>query len=510
MISCSIITSLMGCVVTAYLFFRYTWCIDLSLLQRSSLFTLMMLIGCVPLLVSYKLENLFGSFYPYYRYALYFIYIACIILFALTLFADAAAIVLSRININTQWAGKIARFWCFKVNMFLISAALLSACYALWAGLKTPAVKTVNLASDKIKAEQTIAVLSDLHIHRAISSQKIKNIVERTNAQKPDIILLAGDIIDDDVKHIADITALLKGLKAPKGIYFVTGNHEFYVGYRETVDELKKLGFTFLENNGVAVNSELYLAGIPDYFSARNYHTNIDLAKSFAASDPNQYRLLVSHTPADFGEKNNFDLEVSGHTHGGQIFPFHILTKLHNKYLAGHYKMNETSEIYVSRGAGQWGPQMRFLAPSEITIIKLKPSLKTLQKAPVDTVFAQGEANPYGKFFTGQTYLTRLSANDEIWNSSLANVTFEPGARTNWHKHSGGQILLVLAGEGRYQERDGEIRILHKGDVVRIPPEIEHWHGAAPNSWFTHISVETNLPNNQTTWLEPVTAEEYK
>lgn len=133
-----------------------------------------------------------------------------------------------------------------------------------------------------------------------------------------------------------------------------------------------------------------------------------------------------------------------------------------------------------------------------------------MKKAPIDTVFEQGELNPYGKFFTGQTYLKRLSANDEVWNSSLANVTFEPGARTHWHKHSGGQILLVLSGEGRYQERGGNIQILHKGDVVRIAPDVEHWHGAAPDSWFTHISVETNLPGNATDWLEPVTDQEYK
>lgn len=133
-----------------------------------------------------------------------------------------------------------------------------------------------------------------------------------------------------------------------------------------------------------------------------------------------------------------------------------------------------------------------------------------MTKAPIDTIFAQGEANPYGQYFTGQTYLTMLSTIDPIFNAPIGNVTFEPGARTNWHKHSGGQILLVLAGEGRYQERGKEIQILHKGDVVRIAPDVEHWHGAAPESWFTHISVETNVPNNKVTWLEPVTDEEYK
>lgn len=124
--------------------------------------------------------------------------------------------------------------------------------------------------------------------------------------------------------------------------------------------------------------------------------------------------------------------------------------------------------------------------------------------------FKKGEINPYNKYFNGTTYLNRLSANDNIWNSSIANVTFEKGARTNWHKHSGGQILLVTAGEGRYQERGGKIRILKQGDVVRIPLNVEHWHGAAPDSEFAHISIETNLPNNETTWLEPVSDKEYR
>lgn len=133
-----------------------------------------------------------------------------------------------------------------------------------------------------------------------------------------------------------------------------------------------------------------------------------------------------------------------------------------------------------------------------------------MKEKNIDTIFAMGEKNPYGKFFTGQTYLNMLSANDTVFNAPIGNVTFEPGARTNWHKHSGGQILLVLAGEGRYQERGKDVQILHKGDVVRIAPEVEHWHGAAPESWFTHISVETNVPANKAQWLEPVTDAEYK
>ena len=134
-----------------------------------------------------------------------------------------------------------------------------------------------------------------------------------------------------------------------------------------------------------------------------------------------------------------------------------------------------------------------------------------MEQAPIDTVFAQGEVNPYGKYFTGTTYLTMLSGRDNTFNAPIGNVTFEPGARTNWHKHDGGQILLVLNGEGRYQEKGGEIRTLKKGDVVRIAPGVIHWHGAAPMSWFVHLSVETNAhQNGTTTWLESVTDNEYK
>ena len=128
-------------------------------------------------------------------------------------------------------------------------------------------------------------------------------------------------------------------------------------------------------------------------------------------------------------------------------------------------------------------------------------------KHQAEMVFPIGAPNDgFKQYFIGQSYLAPLSTSQV----GIYNVTFEPGARTNWHKHSGGQILLVLAGEGRYQERNGDIRILKKGDVVKIPPEVEHWHGAAPDQWFTHISIEPNIPNNQSTWLEPVSDDIYR
>lgn len=102
-----------------------------------------------------------------------------------------------------------------------------------------------------------------------------------------------------------------------------------------------------------------------------------------------------------------------------------------------------------------------------------------------------------------------LSENDDVFHAPIGNVTFEPGTRTHWHVHSGGQILLVLAGEGFVQFEGEAPRVIRKGDVVRIPPEVKHWHGAGAKTWMTHISIEPNVPNNRGTWLEAVSDEDY-
>ncbi len=126
-----------------------------------------------------------------------------------------------------------------------------------------------------------------------------------------------------------------------------------------------------------------------------------------------------------------------------------------------------------------------------------------------DTVFPKGPVNPYGKFFTGTSYLTMLNNADDVFNCPIGNVTFEPGCRTFWHRHSGGQILLVLAGVGLYQEKGKPARRIRKGDIVRINPDVEHWHGACATEPMTHISIETNVPRNQAVWLTAVTDEQY-
>ena len=125
-----------------------------------------------------------------------------------------------------------------------------------------------------------------------------------------------------------------------------------------------------------------------------------------------------------------------------------------------------------------------------------------------NTIFPKGERAPVD-YFTGTVWLKMLVPNDPNLNCQIGNVIFEPGARNNWHTHPGGQILIATDGIGYYQEKDKPIQLLRKGDVVNIPPDIVHWHGASPDSEFTHIAINPNTQKGIVVWLERVTDEEY-
>lgn len=126
-------------------------------------------------------------------------------------------------------------------------------------------------------------------------------------------------------------------------------------------------------------------------------------------------------------------------------------------------------------------------------------------------IFPKGEKLPeqFSRYFTGNAWLYMLVPKDNEFNCPIGNVTFEPGCRNNWHKHPGGQILLVTGGRGYYQEEGKPAQELSPGDVVKIAPNVKHWHGAIPDSWFVHLSIETNVNTGPAEWLEPITDEEY-
>ena len=130
-------------------------------------------------------------------------------------------------------------------------------------------------------------------------------------------------------------------------------------------------------------------------------------------------------------------------------------------------------------------------------------------EVPEISAFPTGKPNvAYGQYFSGRSWLAPLTSMKEL-NVPVSNVTFEPGCRNNWHSHTGGQLLVCVGGEGYYQEKGKPARRIKAGDVVEIAPDVVHWHGAAPDSWFSHLAVECNPQTNKNIWLSPVTDEEY-
>lgn len=142
------------------------------------------------------------------------------------------------------------------------------------------------------------------------------------------------------------------------------------------------------------------------------------------------------------------------------------------------------------------------------TIAKSQEKMKT--ETPQLSAFPTGEENTaFAKYFIGKSYLAPITTNKDL-NVPISNVTFEPGCRNNWHSHTGGQILIVVGGEGLYQEKGKPARHLKVGDVVEIAPNVEHWHGATANSWFSHLAIACNPQTNENNWLEPVNDADYK
>lgn len=360
--------SLMGCCVTLPLFFRYGLALNVSFFAKIFLFLISLLIAVLPVFTMPESVEIFGKHTRLVQYVLYFIYVTAVILLTLTLIREVFWFLgaLFFKNVPSPFNGVVLN----KLNIITLCIAVLCSFWSLYEGVKIPRIKQVIIESYKIAEEKTIVVLSDIHLSRSVYTNKIKALVEKVNALNPDIIVLPGDTVDDKPEYTSKGLKLLSRLKAKEGIYVTSGNHEFYVGYNESMRQLKSAGFTPLDNIKVQLNG-LCLAGIPDLSSAAQWGFTVDW--SAVCLQSTQFRVLLSHKPILPNETNAADLIISGHTHGGQIFPFHLFSWYYNsKLLAGLYQPKIGKNVYVSRGSGQWGPQMRFLAPSEITVLKLR------------------------------------------------------------------------------------------------------------------------------------------
>ncbi|MDH5391696.1 MAG: metallophosphoesterase [Gammaproteobacteria bacterium] len=251
---------------------------------------------------------------------------------------------------------------------------LLLACQGYFNAQKIN-LETFTIASEKISTPLRIVQISDLHLGLLTREKNIRLLSRTINSLEPDILVSTGDLVDMQPLSVQNYARLLAAIKATLGKYAVIGNHEVFAGLDKARELIHSAGFSLLSNSGTTVNNLIDIVGVDDASVSGNiYNSDVNESQLLAAYSNKRYTLLLKHQPVvDADSAGLFDLQLSGHTHGGQIFPFGLLTKLVYPLGFGLTQLNNAQWVYVSRGTGTWGPPIRLLAKAEITLIVLRP-----------------------------------------------------------------------------------------------------------------------------------------
>ena len=297
------------------------------------------------------------------------------LLFAIHLVLDVcclAVVVLNRYRRGsfTSWAALNRR--AFPAALLLTAATVVYG----WCEAKDIRVEHLVLDTDRLPEEMErlrIAQISDLHfgiLDRMEVAYHVRDLIER---KEPDILVCTGDFVDRGLHPGNPVIRVFQEMDPPGGKYAVPGNHEFYAGIDEATRIVEEAGFVFLRNEVVTTVEGIRIAGVDDP-AARRMGIETLVSEKDVLSDPDDsiFTILLKHQPhVDPESVDRFDIQLSGHTHMGQIFPFHLITRLVYPHIAGLYEVGERSRLYVNRGTGTWGPPLRVLAPPEITILDL-------------------------------------------------------------------------------------------------------------------------------------------
>ncbi|MFF4748633.1 metallophosphoesterase [Streptomyces sp. NPDC002514] len=253
------------------------------------------------------------------------------------------------------------------------TAAVATAGYGTYGVLRGPRVKRVTVPLAKLPRSAhgfRIAVVSDIHLGPVLGRGFAQRVVDTVNATQPDLIAVVGDLVDGSVHDLGPAAAPLAQLSARHGAYFVTGNHEYFSGAEQWVEEVRRLGLRPLENARTELPG-FDLAGVNDV-QGESEGQGPDFGKALGDRDPARACVLLAHQPVQIHEavRHGVDLQLSGHTHGGQLWPGSLLAAAANPTVAGLERYGDT-QLYVSRGAGAWGPPTRVGAPSDITVVQL-------------------------------------------------------------------------------------------------------------------------------------------
>jgi len=254
----------------------------------------------------------------------------------------------------------------------LLGLVIFLTLYGTWESwqVKTERIKITTPKLPGHVNRLRIVQISDIHLGLLARQGRLNSILQKVTQENPDILVSTGDLLDGNVRHLPELAALLHQVPTPLGKYAVTGNHEFYSGIKNAIDFYHKSGFKLLSGEINTIPGLINIAGVDDIPAVGS--TPADLLLSSASKE--LFTLFLKHRP-DIAEKTlgHFDLQLSGHTHGGQIFLYKFLVSLSYPYLQGLFELPRGSFLYVNRGSGTWGPQMRLFTPPEITLIELAP-----------------------------------------------------------------------------------------------------------------------------------------
>jgi predicted MPP superfamily phosphohydrolase len=280
------------------------------------------------------------------------------------------------------------------IRGWAVTAALVLSAVALTQGLRPPVVREQEVRLPGLPRERdglVLVAISDLHLGTLIGERWMRRLVARVNDLQPDVIVIVGDLVDGEVGRLEPLLPVLKTLRAPLGVWAVTGNHEYYAGLERSVDLLEAAGYTVLRDRWAEVVPGLVMAGVDDLTSRRQFGDvgrpiEQALARAAAAGladRPPGAVVLLSHSPlqAEAAAAGGVGLMLSGHTHGGQIWPFSYLVRLSYPLLGGRYEI-DGMPVIVCRGTGTWGPRMRLWGPAEIVRIRIRCAEESAARIP--------------------------------------------------------------------------------------------------------------------------------
>ena len=302
-------------------------------------------------------------------------------LFVLTVLRDVVLLAFALAHtLGATWTQQVLPALRVDSAVAVLLLGLLATVLGFWNARRTAQVVRVDVPITNLPAALhgfTVAQITDIHVGPTIKTRYLQAIVRRVNTLDADMVAITGDLVDGSVADLGARVAPLSTLSSRHGSYFVTGNHEYYSGAHAWITELRRLGVQVLMNEHVVLQqggASLVLAGVADFHADRfdkNHRSDPHAALAGAPLDAG-VRVLLAHQPRSAFEaaKAGFDVQLSGHTHGGQFWPWNLFVPMQQPFTAGLRRLQDLW-VYTSRGTGYWGPPKRFGAPSEITLLRL-------------------------------------------------------------------------------------------------------------------------------------------